>query len=770
METVKTKQTRKSVRSLPKTILGWALSAGVGVCLGAIRFEDAVSPFVPAFAAAAPPLYVLPAALGGAVGALLFQPSLAALKYIGAVTLVFIFRFAYDHILRVGREILVFSLFSFLSVLTSAVVVGLAQQTYWTDTVVTVCESLISGAATCFFYRAFTLFPSGAQAIGSSAGDMAAVLLSGGILLLALDTFRVGGFSPAHVLAYLSVLLLSAAAGQGVGAAAGIAAGLLLGYRQQDAFLVYFLPAAGLIGGVLSGFGRLVSAGVFSVLGAMFIVLKGSPDTALIAVIEVAAASLLFALLPGRLISAAAGALRPFTGERYAAATKSLVQLRLQRSAKAVRDVADSVQAVFRMLKNAVPDSPADTAARVRAEVCADCVKQEVCWGACKATTEPAFLSLAALQRKNGALSREDIPNALRTLCRSQGNVLGGFERVWCEQNARRRAKNEIYDVRSLAAAQFGSISAVLEAAAQSTAAIGETDPYLAALAKDVFTEFGFVFTTLSVSEDARGHALLEVFCTRVPRMDDMKPLLERLRAKLNISFLPPVQDEYKNQAAVLSFCERAPLRAEFWSRSAAAAGENLCGDTVEAFADGRGAYYCVLSDGMGTGRSAALDSVMTCSLFSRMMRAGFSPEIALGAVNGALMVKSEEETLATLDLLRLDLYTGCAEFYKAGSAFSVVHRGSRTVVVEHSSLPLGILRETEFQKSELTLSAGDAVLMLSDGAGLLPRDYFKDLFYKNPKADAKTLAEKALAEAVRRAPIGHADDITVACVKVEEG
>ena len=231
---------------------------------------------------------------------------------------------------------------------------------------------------------------------------------------------------------------------------------------------------------------------------------------------------------------------------------------------------------------------------------------------------------------------------------------------------------------------------------------------------------------------------------------------------------MPPVQDEYKKEGAVLSFCERTALKAEFCKRSAAAAGENLCGDTVEAFADGKGRFFCVLSDGMGTGREAALDSVMTCSLFSRLLKAGFAPGTALQAVNCAMMVKHGEETLATLDLLALDLYTGQADFYKAGGAVSVVQKGGRTAVVEQASLPLGIMRETQFAHTGIVLSAGDTVLMLSDGAGALPPEYFKAALHRGKDADAKTLCEAVLAEAVARAPAGRRDDITVACIKIK--
>jgi stage II sporulation protein E len=312
-------------------------------------------------------------------------------------------------------------------------------------------------------------------------------------------------------------------------------------------------------------------------------------------------------------------------------------------------------------------------------------------------------------------------------------------------------------------------MASVLEDAAEGAAAAGEADPYLSALARDVFAGMGFRFSSLCVTADENGRTLLEVFCTGLPRQPDYNLLLDRLREKTNVGFMPPVQDEYKKEGVVLSFCERAALKPEFYKRSAAAAGENLCGDTVEAFADGKGRFFCVLSDGMGTGKTAALDSVMTCTLFSRLLRTGFAPETALAAVNCALMVKQGEETLATLDLLSLDLYTGQADFYKAGGAVSVVQKGGRTAVVEQSSLPLGIVQETRFARTGMSLSAGDTVLMLSDGAGMLTPEYFKGVLYQHRESDAKTLCETVLAEAVSRAPAGRRDDITVACVRIRE-
>lgn len=767
MEDLKTKRPPRALKSalLKKGAL-YACAALVGFCLSAVRVEGDLSPFAAAFAAGAPGLFSLPAALGAAGGALLFLPPLTAVKYVGAAVLAALLRAANDKFFSPGRETWLYPLISFSSVLVCAGVTGLAAGGEALPLTVP-CEALIAGACTLFFYRAMQVLPAGAAALGAGAGDGAAVLLSGGLLLLSLDGFRLWGASPAHVLAFLAVLTLSFCAGQAAGAAAGIAAGLMLGFAPENVYLAYFLPAAGLLCGVVAGYGRLAAAGAFSVLGAALLVLRGEADTALVSVTEIVLAALTFALLPKKWAAAAAAALRPLSHERFAGQTRALVKLRLRAKAKAVRDVADSVQAVCRLMN--APAAPVPLADTVRRSFCEACVKKDFCWGALAETTRRSLARAEGTLRRTGALTPEDLTPALFSVCRDAPGLIAAFERAFCEETARLGARNEIADVKSMAAAQFGSLAAVLEDAAQKTGGLGEADPYLAALAQEAFNEAGFGYSALCVSTDPEGRALLEVFCTRIPRLPDYNDLLRRLHRKTNVPFSGPVQDEYKKEGAVLSFCERTALKVEYCKLSAPAAGENLCGDTAEAFADGRGAYYCVLSDGMGSGKTAAVDSVMTCTLFSRLMKAGFAPQTALEAVNCAMMVKSEDETLATLDVLRLDLYTGKAEFFKAGGAKTVLRRGGKTAVVEPSSLPLGIMREVKFERSETDLSPGDAILMLSDGADPVPRAFFKDLFYEKKNAGAKELARAVLEEAVRRSPIGRADDITAVCLRVLE-
>ena len=81
-----------------------------------------------------------------------------------------------------------------------------------------------------------------------------------------------------------------------------------------------------------------------------------------------------------------------------------------------------------------------------------------------------------------------------------------------------------------------------------------------------------------------------------------------------------------------------------------------LCGDHYDVFADGRGRMVVIISDGMGTGGRAAVDGAMAAGIMGKLIKAGLGFDCALRIVNSALVVKSGDESLATLDVATVDL------------------------------------------------------------------------------------------------------------------
>lgn len=74
--------------------------------------------------------------------------------------------------------------------------------------------------------------------------------------------------------------------------------------------------------------------------------------------------------------------------------------------------------------------------------------------------------------------------------------------------------------------------------------------------------------------------------------------------------------------------------------------------------------------------------------------------DAALKIVNSALLLKSGEETLATADVAAVDLFTGRAEFYKAGAAPTFLVKNGRAGYVQSDSLPAGILEAPPLKRA----------------------------------------------------------------------
>ena len=225
-----------------------------------------------------------------------------------------------------------------------------------------------------------------------------------------------------------------------------------------------------------------------------------------------------------------------------------------------------------------------------------------------------------------------------------------------------------------------------------------------------------------------------------------------------------------QGQLVRFSFREQAMYQVEFASSQHICQGYRTCGDACQSFTDRRAIAHMVLSDGMGSGTAAAVDSNMTVSLLTKLIDAGVNYSAALKIVNSALLVKSGEESLSTIDITAIDLYTGQASFFKAGAAPTFVRRGKRTGSVESVSLPAGILTSVEFEKSGIRLSSGDLVVMVSDGAVSSGTDWIRaSVEHFGEKDDLQSLCDDIATTARLRRNDEHDDDITVMACRVKD-
>ena len=770
MEQVKIRTERFIGKSTGEIIKAVCMQAGhflLSFLFGGISFAGGLSPFASGFLGGADTNYIISAALGAASGYVVFFGLSGALRLVGAVVIITILKLFIQPKATGSYKAPVTAGITGIGSFAVSLCIYLAVPREGSFLFMCFSEAIIAAAFSLFSSRATDIIRDRRKSIFCNPSDTASVFFTGSIVLLAFDRFAFYGFSPARMLGFFVLLLLALYGGQTAAAITGICCGLTLGFNEAQPQLTFTFILAGIMTGITGVYGRIPVSLSLVLSSALTLILKGSPDTALIALAEAMVPAILLVLIPKKFLSVFSDFLTPLKNDFSGEERIRTLQFMLKRTGKAIKDISGSVGAVSEFLEKSDKPSYEEIPSAVREDVCRVCNKYEFCWNKCKDISEKSFREAASVLTKNEAIVSEDLPERLTLICRMPDKVASGFNKAYLEMNARILARSDVFEAKKAAANQFSCIGSLIDATADSIQSLPPVNTSVTTALAPVFRDMGFEVTGICEYTAPSGRSRLQVYCSRVPVIPDKTRLLEAIYEATGKEYLAPVIDEYTENGTVMCFTEEGKFRISYHTASHTGAGEQFSGDTLKSFYDGQGSFYIVLSDGMGTGTRAAIDSVMTANLTARLLRAGFSPENALRTVNCALLIKSAEETLATLDILKIDLETGRAKFYKAGAGFSVIGKSEKTLIVEKSSLPLGILEKTSFEKSEIDLSPGDTVIIMSDGAGVIPHKQFRDIIKNYRNEGMRALSEAVVKDALTHSVSGKHDDITVCAIRI---
>lgn len=219
-------------------------------------------------------------------------------------------------------------------------------------------------------------------------------------------------------------------------------------------------------------------------------------------------------------------------------------------------------------------------------------------------------------------------------------------------------------------------------------------------------------------------------------------------------------------EPCTLRLVEDPPFRLLFGMSRQSKEEEDLSGDNFSCHELPDGRTMLCLSDGMGSGTQAFLESQMVTELLEELLEAGFSVERAIYMVN-ALLLMQEEQNPTTMDLAVVDLYTGRARFYKQGAVGTFIRRGDQVMQVEPGALPMGIDCEAAPACARIQLQEGDMIVMLTDGIlDALPGENKEAVlcqYLSHTKTNnARELSENLLQMARSCQEGGARDDMTV--------
>ena len=328
-------------------------------------------------------------------------------------------------------------------------------------------------------------------------------------------------------------------------------------------------------------------------------------------------------------------------------------------------------------------------------------------------------------------------------------------------------AERRVGEIRSVVAGQFSGLSEILEEMAEEFENYERFDMAAAERVSTAVKLFGITPIDVSCRIDRFGRMTVEIETVDTNRNHVKKPqLLKEISKACGRRLDTPCLSLAPNRCR-MQMSERPCFDTQIGSAQHISGNGQLCGDSYNYFNDGMGRLIAVISDGMGTGGRAAVDGSMAESIMTKLTKAGLGFDCALRVVNSALMVKSGDESLATLDVVCIDLFTGHAEIMKAGAPLSIIKKNGKTYRCNGASLPAGILTDIRFSHDSAKLGLNDWLCMVSDGAIATGDMWLESLIQDWKDGSAQELAKAIVTEARNRRTDGYDDDITAVAIRL---
>lgn len=521
------------------------------------------------------------------------------------------------------------------------------------------------------------------------------------------------------------------------------------------------LATSGLICGAFIQFGSLITVLSFLGISLISLVAIGVNGDTFFMFADMLIGSMLYVAVPVSLIKKAAG--RVMGARNSIDLVGQTASARLSFASHTLSDIRSQISLVSAAIDRKSKDT--DLKRQVCTAVCSGCGMFQGCWKNNKDYTFSAFSRLENTILCYNGISSMDIDKSL-PLCSKPDDIELAFNELYKELLSEKANCIRLKEMRELVTEQLASMEDILSDLSYRVGQVRAIDASLSAQVKDYFSHLGYPNAKVCVFVDENRCQRAEIFLTCPFRGDRVK-VTTGLSSITECDFDLPVITSVDN-VTKLSFTEQPLLEIRTGSFQASCSDREYSGDTLDMVSLSTNERYIILSDGMGTGKRAKLDSMFAVNLVSRLLKAGVSLSTAHRLINSILRVKGWEESFATLDLLRLDLCGGTAEFLKSGACFSYLFRDESVKAIGGQAFPAGILPDCIPDISDVKIFNGDYIVMTSDGVDENTVRNGIGLIRKNPDIDPQTLAQKIGEAAMEISKGRKRDDISIIIVKVE--
>jgi stage II sporulation protein E len=697
--------------------------------------------------------YILPSSIGG-----------SNVRYMASTIAAMSMRWAFNDLKKVKKSSFYAPIVTFIPIISTAIVMESANGISIKILISLAIESLIASVSAFFFSRTISLSGDKQKFRSLNQYEIVCSAMTACVFIMSLSIFFIANLSIGRIIATVAVLFFSYHLGITGGSIAGIASGIAFSLSSGNfSYISGAYAFGGMVCSILLHMGKI--AIVIALLVSHIIIYLQTNDLNIIlqGVFEVIIGASIFLLIPQSIGDNFSKFLLKPPDKNLTKELKSTVSMRLEFASKAMSKVADCVSQVSKKLskiENEEKTTFEDYIEKIN-NVCNLCNLKTLCWN--KRTEETLKVFENAYNtfiKEKRMINKIDFPKDFK--CHKPDEILRATSTFRKDQYEKESAQQRVGEIKSFVTEQFSSLSEILSELADE---FNEYEKMNNIISQQIFqklTEEGAKILQVNCRINKFNRYSVEIEALNSSEEILKKPFVKKTIEKLcGKNFDKPCIEIIDNRIR-MQISQIANLKVKINAAQHICNNGTLCGDNFFYFEDGLGKMVVVLSDGMGTGGRAAVDGAMASGIFSRLVKAGIGFDCALKVTNFALLSKSDDESLATLDIVCIDLFTGRTEFMKAGAPLTLVRKKSKIIKVDLESLPIGIFKKAEFMKQTSKLEENDMIVMFSDGAISSDEKWLEREIFSFKEENIKNFSQYLVDEAKNHQEPGYDDDITV--------
>ncbi|MGV1041624.1 stage II sporulation protein E [Clostridium perfringens] len=598
------------------------------------------------------------------------------------------------------------------------------------------------------------------------------------LLIVGIGTISINDISFRNIAAILFIIALAFISDTNMGAGAGITMGIILGFATgnlMESIAIY--GACGLVAGIFRESGKLFTALSFNIIFIIVTLYSGVFNN--ISFIEALVGTGIFLLIPKKIYNKISLEINKdkkvghFSEVRFAEIKDELTE-RLKDFTEVLSIMGKSLNNLVGNDKLAIKNKGNALVENLSDRTCSDCDMRYMCWKRELHQTYNAFSDLIRNYENNSGA----FPHELEKKCIKKYALVKNLEDIMNIYMVNETLKSRLGEGRKILSNHINNMSVTISEIVDEFGNELHLCTDVEKSIKKSLLKYGINFGSLICYNDKNGRIKIKMQMENCMGsqtcIKTVLPIISETIGKNMSIGSEGCNINSKNNMCEIVIEEAPKYHINSHVAVATKEGEKFTGDSYSYGRTKDGNYITVISDGMGSGPEAGLESKVSVEIIEKFMEVGFDEKIAIDAVNAIMSIKfSEDEKFSTLDMNKIDLYTGNTKFMKVGAIESFIKRGNKVEVINSNTLPFGVLEEPDVDTVEKQVSNGDVIVSISDGVLDVKNDgsfdttwlieFLKNTKYRQPKDLSIAILEKAKELSGGKAK----DDMTVVVSKV---